>query len=87
MPITLAQYFRILSDIDAYLASGGQLLKLPLLDPANMSEFEFRALVNTVSAQQLERLGRFCLASGALVGDCITESQAQELWRATAVTA
>jgi hypothetical protein len=86
---TFQEWLEIHKDLDAYIARGGKLMDLNLLDDATHKRLE------TVIAAELGqetnlRLTRFfksimdSMHSKRTVGEALTESKLQALWRKTA---
>jgi hypothetical protein len=75
-------------DVDAYLASGGQLLDLDTPDETAAADIKATNWSNE-ERERMRRLGMFFRHLGAMcpantkVGDVFTEEQARAMWRDT----
>jgi hypothetical protein len=79
-------------DFDAYSADGGKLLDLVMPDEQNRFWGARAAMVlSTMDAEEarrararFDRISRYCQRIGERAGE-VTEEEAQEIWRKTAV--
>jgi hypothetical protein len=88
--MTLEDYINLYADVDAYLASGGKLLDLPLVLGEGKRRVEAYPLTDK-QRQGFARVGLFFKRLGALgdtnnrMGETVTEEQAREIWESTKV--
>jgi hypothetical protein len=86
---TFQDWLAIHRDLDAYIARGGKLSELNLLDEATHKRLE-SVIAAELSKETLARLSRFfrsimdTMNRKRPVGEVLTESKLQELWRRTA---
>jgi hypothetical protein len=86
---TFQEWLEIHKDLDAYIARGGKLMDLNLLDDATHKRLESVIATELGQAANL-RLTRFyksimdSMHSKRTVGEALTESKLQALWRKTA---
>jgi hypothetical protein len=86
---TFQEWLAIHKDLDAYIARGGKLSELNLLDEATHKRLE-SVIAAELSKATLARLSRFfrsimdTMNRKRPVGEVLTESKLQELWRRTA---
>jgi cytochrome P450 len=86
---TFQEWLAIHKDLDAYIARGGKLSELNLLDEATHKRLE-SLIAAELSKATLARLSRFfrsimdTMNRKRPVGEVLTESKLQELWRRTA---
>jgi uncharacterized protein YaaN involved in tellurite resistance len=86
---TFQEWLEIHRDLDAYIARGGKLLELNLLDEKTHDRLE-SIIAAELGQQAVARLSRFfksvmdTMDRKKRVGAVLTESTLQELWRKTA---
>jgi hypothetical protein len=86
---TFQEWLEIHKDLDAYIARGGKLMDLNLLDDATHKRLETIIAAELGQATNL-RLTRFfksimdSMHRKRTVGEALTESKLQALWRKTA---
>jgi hypothetical protein len=86
---TFQEWLEIHKDLDAYIARGGKLLELNLLDEATHERLE-TVIAAELGQTNLARLNLFyrsimdTMNRKRPVGEALTESKLQALWRATA---
>jgi hypothetical protein len=86
---TFQEWLEIHKDLDAYIARGGKLRELNLLDEVSHKRLEY-VIAAELGEETLARLSRFfksimdTMNRKRPVGEVLTESKLQELWRKTA---
>ena len=86
---TFQEWLEIHKDLDAYIAHGGKLRGLNLLDEVTHKRLE-DVIAAELGEETLARLSRFfksimdTMNRKRTVGDVLTESKLQKLWRKTA---
>ena len=86
---TFQEWLEIHKDLDGYIARGGKLLELNLLDEVTHKRLE-SLIAEELGQETLARLSRFfkfimdTMNRKRPVGEVLTESKLQELWRKTA---
>lgn len=86
---TFQEWLEIHKDLDAYIAHGGKLRELNLLDEVTHKRLE-DVIAAELGEETLARLSRFfksimdTMNRKRTVGDVLTESKLQKLWRKTA---
>jgi hypothetical protein len=89
---TVREHLAIYSNLDAYIAKGGQLLDLNLHDWEDVPDAVTTFIAEQLGAELMNRLGRFFSRvaeamsdEDALVGDVLKEEQMRAIWRETAL--
>ena len=86
---TFQEWLEIHKDLDAYIALGGKLRELNLLDEVTHKRLE-DVIAAELGEETLARLSRFfksimdTMNRNRPVGEVLTESKLQKLWRKTA---
>jgi hypothetical protein len=89
--MTMGDYIKIINDIDGYIARGGKLLDLQLVDPPSLPPPFQNALDGMIDPAAAVRIVAFLKAVGneprakeRKIGEVITEERLQEIWCGTA---
>lgn len=91
--MTLREWIDIHKDLDAYIASGGKLLELPINSIDQLPPAVINVIAQEMGPDRLARLGRFnksvgqaasFFGSDVRIGDILTEDRLREIWRSTA---
>jgi hypothetical protein len=88
--MTLKQWIEVLGDLDGYVARGGQLLDLEVINPEQLPQQVQMLIRERLGPEQINRLGLYCrrvamhAAADQPVGERCTEEVLRSIWRETA---
>jgi len=84
------EWLEIYSDLDAYIALGGELLNLPVTTPADFPPEIQKLIFERLGNEKLDRIGRFWTLvakrkpnNRKLLSKFLSEEQMRSIWRGT----